>query len=120
MTPKTTFPEVTVPTLGWAPMSGGDDSRSLSRAGQLIWLTSERPCFRSKVEGLGRWLRAPAVLAWDPKSIPCTITGQLTSAYNSNSKGYDTLFWPPEASAIVCVLVRANPHTMEILKLSKK
>ena len=72
----------------------------------------------SEVRWMVQRLRAPVVLTWDPKPIPHTITGQLTSAYNSNSKGYDTLFWPPEASAIVCVLVRARTHTMEILKLS--
>jgi hypothetical protein len=43
---------------------------------------------------MAQWLRVLAVHAEGPNSVPSIHTGQLTTAYNSSSRGSNALFWP--------------------------
>lgn len=47
-------------------------------------------------------LKDDTVLAQDPSSVSNTPIRKLTIAYNSGSREFNSLFWPPPAPALTC------------------
>ena len=57
-----------------------------------------------------QWLKAPTALAKNASSVPSTHFGQLTTDYNSSSRGFQ-FFWLLQASELTCIDRQTDTYT---------
>lgn len=65
-------------------------------------------------------LNVLAAVAGDQDLAPSTGMGQHITAHNPNSKGSNVLFWPPEASAHMCIQTHTQINKYSFIHLFKK
>lgn len=53
------------------------------------------------------WLRMGLTIQENPRLIPSTHAGELTTVYKFSFRGFDTLFWPPR---VLYLCVPPNTH----------
>jgi hypothetical protein len=71
------------------------------------------PCQESNLQNLKlivigaaemvQWLRALAALVGQLGSGPSPCVGRLTTTYDSSSREFAICFWPPQATACLCI-----------------